>query len=130
MKLGKRVGYLIVGVLMLVAACAAPMNDIPEVETPVVETPMVLPDAVIQAQQYLAEQFGVSVTEIQVLETEQVDWPDACLGLPDEGEVCAQVVTPGWRVLAEVNGQTYELRTDETGAEVRLAEEIEDTAGN
>lgn len=126
MKLGKRVGYLVMGVLMLVAACAAPGNDVPGLE----QTPTDLPAAVMQAQQYLSEQLGVTVAEIEILDTEQVEWPDACLGLPDEDEACAQVVTPGWRVLAEVNGQIYELRTDATGTEVRSVENLEDTTLN
>ncbi len=126
MKLGKRIGYLVMGVLMLVAACAAPGNDVPGLE----QTPTDLPAAVMQAQQYLSEQLGVTVAEIEILDTEQVEWPDACLGLPDEDEACAQVVTPGWRVLAEVNGQIYELRTDATGTEVRSVENLEDTTLN
>jgi hypothetical protein len=120
MKLGKRLSYLVVGLLVFLAACAAPMNDLPGLT----ETTPDLPTAVIQAQQYLSEQLGVTVAEIEVLDMEQVEWPDACLGLPDEDEMCAQVVTPGWRVLAEVNGQIYELRTDDPGSIIRAVEEL------
>lgn len=121
MKLGKRFGYLAVGLLVLLAACAAPMNDIPGLT----ETPVDLPAAVMEAQQFLSQQLGVTLAEIQILDTEQVDWPDACLGLAEEDEFCAQVVTPGWRVLADVDGQIYELRTDETGTVVRTPENMD-----
>jgi hypothetical protein len=107
--------------MFLLAACAAPMNDVPGLA----ETPADLPTAVMQAQQYLSEQLGVGLTAIQILDTEQVEWPDACLGLEEEDEFCAQVVTPGWRVLAEVEGQIYELRTDETGTIVRGVDNLE-----
>jgi hypothetical protein len=124
MKFGKRFGYLVVGLLVLLAACAAPMDDVPGLT----ETPVDLPAAVMEAQQFLAQELGVMVTEIAVLDTEQVDWPDACLGLAEEDEFCAQVVTPGWRVLAEVDGQIYELRTDETGTIVRTPENLDNQA--
>lgn len=80
------------------------------------------PVAALEAQQALAAQLGdVAVEDVQIVETEQVEWPDACLGLADAGEMCAQVITPGWRVVLEVNGQQYEARTDDTGQQVRIA---------
>lgn len=35
---------------------------------------------------------------------EPAEWPDACLGLAETGEICATVITPGYRVTVEVNG--------------------------
>lgn len=73
------------------------------------------PQAVLEAANQLSEELGVSVEDIEIVEFEQVAWPDACLGIPQEGQACAQVITPGFRVELEVNGQQYELRSDETG---------------
>jgi hypothetical protein len=36
-------------------------------------------------------------------------------------ESCLQAITPGWRAVFEINGQRYEVRTDETGSTIRLA---------
>jgi hypothetical protein len=51
---------------------------------------------------------------------ERVSWPDACLGAAHPGELCAQVVTPGYRVTLRGNGQPTEYHTTLTGA-ARLA---------
>ena len=80
------------------------------------------PVAVLEAQQMLAAQLGISADEISVVSTEQVNWPDACLGMADEGEMCAQVITPGWLIVFEVNGQQYEVHTDDLGQSIRFAD--------
>lgn len=74
----------------------------------------------------LAEKLGVSVEEITLVSVEHVEWSDSCLGLGGPDEMCAQAITPGWNVLLEVNGDQYEVHTDETGASVRIAENIEE----
>ncbi|MGW8249132.1 MAG: hypothetical protein ACWGO1_00690, partial [Anaerolineales bacterium] len=55
------------------------------------------PQAVMEAVNQLSQELNVSIEQIKVVEFEQVDWPDACLGLAQEDQVCAQVVTPGFR---------------------------------
>lgn len=60
---------------------------------------------------------GLPVEEIAVERVEAVDWPDACLGIPSDGEACAEVVTPGFRVRL-AGGLTY--HTDYSG-DVRRA---------
>jgi hypothetical protein len=77
--------------------------------------------AVAEAQRVLAEQLGVNADEIEHVMTEQVEWADACLELGEADEMCAQVITSGWRVTFNVNGEEYEVRTDETGGNVRIA---------
>ena len=84
--------------------------------------PVVEPDAVLSAVNSLAQSLGVDVNQVQVVNFEQVEWPDACLGLPQGDEACAQVITPGFLVVVEVNGVQYEVRTDETGTNVRLVQ--------
>lgn len=118
----KKLSMMLVIVLALAAAACAP------VATPTPEngdTSVLPPEVVLAAQQWLANELGVQVEEIEILRTEQVEWPDACLGLGGPDEVCAQVITPGWRAIFLVNGQEYEVRTDETGAVFRLAQAVE-----
>lgn len=80
-----------------------------------------LPPAAQAVLDQASQQLGVNVQDIQITQLEQVDWPDACLGLPQGDEACAQVVTPGFRVQLQVNNQTYEFRTDESGTIIRQA---------
>jgi hypothetical protein len=46
---------------------------------------------------------------------EEVDWPDACLGAGGEDEVCAQVITPGYRIIVEQGGETVEYHAARGG---------------
>ncbi len=80
------------------------------------------PKAVQDAQKWLAERLGALVELVKIVDIEQARWPDACLGLAQPDEFCAQATTPGWRVIFEINGQEYEVRTDETGSTIRLAD--------
>lgn len=69
----------------------------------------------------LARQLHVPPEGITVAQVARADWPNACLGLPAEGEICADIITPGYAVSLIVAGQRYEFRTDASGRRIRLA---------
>ena len=69
----------------------------------------------------LSGNLGLPADKITLFSTEAVDWPDDCLGVVDEGLVCAQVITPGFRVILEANGRQVEYRTNEDGTQLRPA---------
>ena len=60
----------------------------------------------------LAEKLNVSVQDISLVSVEQVEWNDSCLGVGGPDEMCAQMITPGWKVVLEVDGKQYEVHTD------------------
>lgn len=112
--------------IVVLAACAPQGPGVPvTADTPVPSTPTGSGDlpaqAVLAAQQWLATQFNVAVGDVQIIEAEQAEWTDSCLGLGRPNESCLQAITPGWRAVFEVNGQRYEVRTDRTGSVIRLA---------
>lgn len=80
------------------------------------------PSSVVNAREALAQKLGVPAVEIDVVSFEQLDWPDACLGLGGAAELCAAVITPGWRVVLNHAGTEYEARTDMNGDSVRIAD--------
>ncbi|MEZ4538585.1 MAG: hypothetical protein R3C43_01220 [Chloroflexota bacterium] len=92
-------------------------------ETPVVETPETGndSDAIAAATAFLAGELGVAEDNIEVISTEQTEFTDSCLGLGQANESCLQAITPGWLILLEIDGQPYEVRTNETAEQVRLA---------
>lgn len=55
---------------------------------------------------------GAGATLVSV---ESVDWPDACLGAPRQDELCATVVTPGYRIIIGQDGEQTEYHTDIKG---------------
>jgi hypothetical protein len=58
---------------------------------------------------------------ITVQSVEFVQWPDSCLGISKTDIACAEVITPGFKVVLAVGGQTFAYHTD-TGTRAELAE--------
>ena len=112
--------------VLLLGACASQVPGVPvtaETGTPGIPagSPELPPEAVLNARQWLASQLNVAVDQVQIIEAEQAEWTDSCLGLGRPEESCLQVITPGWRAVLEVNGQRYEVRTDRSGSVIRVA---------
>jgi len=59
----------------------------------------------------LAGQLGIAAEAITVRSVEAVEWSDASLGCPRPGQMHAQVITPGYRIVLEANGQRYEYHS-------------------
>jgi hypothetical protein len=122
---------LIVGMLLL-AACGTP--GAPALPTEVVPTPEPTEapteppvadadtPAVRAAIEALAALLGVPVESITLVSAEAVDWPDSCLGIVRIDALCAQGIVPGYRVVLEAEGETYEYHTDASGAVLAIAE--------
>lgn len=79
------------------------------------------PNKVVQkARKWLADYLNVPVGHVKVISVERAEWPDSCLGLPEPGEVCLTVITPGYEIIFDVRGQKYEVRTDMTANIIRV----------
>jgi heat shock protein HslJ len=118
----KQALFVIVAALLglLLAACGPMSVTLPDTgngETPV--SPDQLPGAVLEAQNWLADQLGLLVDQVEMVSFEQVDWTDSCLGLGGPAESCLQAITPGYQLIVIAGGQEYEIRTNETGTAIR-----------
>jgi hypothetical protein len=69
----------------------------------------------------LANEIGIAPEEMTVVSVEAVEWNDACLGVAEAGQMCAQVITPGYRIVVEVGGEQFTYHTDRGGNSVILA---------
>ncbi len=78
-----------------------------------------LPEAAVRARERAAVDLGLELGLVRIVSAEQVQWPDACLGVPDPAELCAPQATPGYRVTVETNDTQYVYHTDETGQNIR-----------
>jgi len=67
----------------------------------------------------LAKKIGAPASDIAGVSQEDVTWPDSCLGCTATGESCAQVLTPGYKIILRVRDATYEYHTNR-GDRVRL----------
>jgi hypothetical protein len=103
--------------LAVVTACG-PATDTP---ANLAGTAVAIPEQVMSdAQTRLSEALGIPVESIQIDRVEDAEWADACLELAQEGENCAQVITPGYLIVLTVDGQNYEIHTNADGNIIRL----------
>lgn len=79
-----------------------------------------LPVAAVRVREQLADQLGIGLEMVEVVNFSQEEWPDSCLGLPEDREMCAQVITPGWLVELEAEGRRYQAHTTREGESVRI----------
>jgi len=78
-----------------------------------------IPAAIFEVRSAAAAELGLGLDTVRIVSVEKVDWPDPCLGVPDPLELCAQVITPGYRIVLNANGQQVIYHTDETGQNFR-----------
>ena len=78
--------------------------------------------AVIAARQDLARRAERDVEEVKLELVTRKQWPNSCLGLPKENEVCAEVITSGYEVVLRLDADRYTYRTDDIGRNIRLAD--------
>ncbi len=142
----RKIWMLLFTLIMTVslAACIAPVAspavlppssplDQPAPESPLEEPATDLEssdlDAGVLVRQILAQQLQLDLNEIEIVTVEAVEWPDACLGVYTADMMCAQVITPGYRVVLAVDGQQYEYHTNLDGSNVQLASAPEANVG-
>ncbi len=73
------------------------------------------------AKKQLASMQGIDPNQISVVSDADVEWPDSCLGVAQEGIMCAQIVTPGHLIVLEASNVQYEYHTNSDGSEIQPA---------
>ncbi len=76
------------------------------------QVPQGAQQAVLAAKRDMASRLGVPIEEVRVVQVEAVEWPDASLGCPEPGKMYIQVITPGYRIVLQAAGKTFEYHTD------------------
>ena len=61
-----------------------------------------------KAKEDLGQRLSIDVSQINLLEAEEVTWPDASLGCPQPGMRYKQVPEDGALIVLEAQGTTYE----------------------
>jgi hypothetical protein len=65
-----------------------------------------------RTSQDLAERLGIDVSAVEVVEVVGMDWPDSSVGCPDPDMGYLTVITPGYRIVLEAEGEQYTYHTD------------------
>jgi len=69
-------------------------------------------EAIRKARQDLTQRLGVSEGDIETQAVQEAEFPDAALGASVGDEMSGQMITPGWRIKLEANGQSFEYRAN------------------
>ncbi|HUE75261.1 MAG TPA: hypothetical protein VMP10_00420 [Chloroflexota bacterium] len=64
------------------------------------------------AKRDLSTRTGTPVDAIEVVRVEEMEWSDAALGCPQPGQMYAQVIVPGYRIILRAAGTSYQYHTD------------------
>ncbi|MFZ6030100.1 MAG: hypothetical protein ACOYYS_20485 [Chloroflexota bacterium] len=97
----------------VIFACTSNSTIVPGTDAGTAQLP---PQAVLETAARLSQSLNVSIESVEIVEFERVDWPNACLGVTREGQACADVITPGFRIVLNANDQQYEFRSNEDGS--------------
>jgi hypothetical protein len=90
-----------------------PFETAPATNAPV--TGEVPADVMAKASADLAARTGLDPSTFTVVRSEQVQWPDGSLGCPVPGQMYTQMVTPGYWIILEAGGTSYDYRATATG---------------
>ena len=84
----------------------------PSQMTPSLLTPAAMQNLIEMIKLDLANRQAVSVDEIILVDAEEVEWSDSSLDCPQPGMEYLQVITPGYRIVLQLNDQLYEYHTN------------------
>lgn len=71
---------------------------------------------------FLARQLEIPANNVVVLFSEQIDWPDSCLGINTDESICVPILTPGYRIQLDASGVLYEFHSDIYGSRLLPAQ--------
>ncbi len=78
------------------------------------------------ARKLLADEVGVGERVFILDSSESVQWSDASLGCPQEGQGYAQVITPGYKLVFDLAGTPYEVHSDADGSQMVICGQTEE----
>ena len=67
-----------------------------------------------EARADVANRAGVAPDQLSVVSVESVEWRDSSLGCPEPGRMYLQVITPGYRIVLQAGGNSYEYHSDQS----------------
>ncbi len=69
----------------------------------------------------LATNLGIADSDVKLVSSVAVQWPDSCLGVALFQVMCSQIVTPGYLIVLEGGGRQYEYHTNQDASQIMPA---------
>jgi hypothetical protein len=87
---------------------------------PIAQTPDTANRALVEmARQALAKDLGIDIGGVMLQKIEATEWRDSSLGCPQPGMNYLQVITPGYLIVLDAQGSSYEYHADSGSRVVR-----------
>lgn len=113
---------LFVALTLFLAACGAAPSETETVSPvstpstgssagPAVEIPAEAEEITSLVQQDLAERLGIATDAVTVASVKPMQWSDTSLGCPKPGMSYATVITPGYKIVLQAEGENYDYHT-------------------
>lgn len=71
-----------------------------------------LQELIDKTREDLAGRLAIPLEQVALVETIEAEWSDSSLDCPQSGMSYLQVITPGYRVILQAGGQTYEYHAN------------------
>lgn len=131
----KHLVVFVPAMIVMLSACSPPVNSMPQpLSMPSAAIPALPTSSPIHADltppqraaiQQLAANLGVPASDIALVSTEAVTWPNGCLGVQRIGVLCTKDAVPGYRIILSANGRQYEVHTNLDGSELVPAQAMQ-----
>jgi hypothetical protein len=121
--------FVIVAALLL-SACAGPTPAVTPVDSDLPGSGESETAPTLAARQALAEKLGIPLEQVVAGPRVGAEFPDSCLGLAADDEMCLMVITPGYKIELTAGGDAYLAHTNQDGTAVRIAAESEMPIGS
>ena len=69
--------------------------------------------AVDAAKHDLATRLKIDASDVGVSSAEESEFPNAALGSPTEGEIASMMISEGWKIVLNAEGNSYNYRADQ-----------------
>lgn len=122
--MSKYISSFLITMTIILSACSSSLTGSETPTSEPSENPIKAPVA------FLAHEINQPVDEISLISSEKVEWNNSCLGASEPGEVCAEVITPGYRIVLDTPKGLYEIHTDLSGKSFRIVPTGKATADN
>jgi hypothetical protein len=99
-----------------------PSKEVPSMDPTMPPGEGVPPAVVQQAVDDAATRAGVDAAAVAVVSADSVTWPNGAAGCPKMGFLYTDVITPGYRVVVEAGGTTYDYRGSQRSGAVTWCE--------
>lgn len=76
--------------------------------------------AVAAVKEFAAQDLNAPLKDVSIVSVAKREWSNSCMGLEQEGEACAEVITPGYEITVQTKVKYRIYRTNTDGSIIKI----------